>query len=239
MSDNKYDDEKFVEKKMEEMAKIQNEIKEYYEYQAEKKLQEAKKEMAISFVNEKLGVGVKAQDIHIASTNVGADKAEEEKDQKKKKGISSLFKKKDKKGDDKKDEAKEEETKVEDTGAQMDIAKKLQAIFDKEPEGKANDKLKEQWKAHGKYDLGKVLEDNDLKIEDFEVQYNVDFNGTGRYDGQVDKSGKPCGFGRSINPQGTIMKEGQFKGMDNLFGHARRVWDSGKINSGKYEHNIL
>ena len=60
MSDNKYDDDKFIEKKMEEMAKIQNEIKEYYEYQAEKKLQDAKKEMAISFVNEKLGVGVKA-----------------------------------------------------------------------------------------------------------------------------------------------------------------------------------
>ena len=38
MSDNKYDDDKFIEKKMEEMAKIQNEIKEYYEYQAEKKL---------------------------------------------------------------------------------------------------------------------------------------------------------------------------------------------------------
>ena len=122
----------------------------------------------------------------------------------------------------------------------MQTATKLQVIFDKEPEGKANDKLKDQWKTHGKYDLGATLEEHSLKLEnDNDVQYNVDFNGTGRYDGQVDKSGKPCGFGRSINPQGTIMKEGQFKGMDNLMGHARRVWDSGKINSGKYEHNIL
>ena len=83
----------------------------------------------------------------------------------------------------------------------MHIATKLQAVFDKEPEGKANDKLKEQWKTHGKFDLGACLEEQKLTVSDeYEVQYNVDFNGTGRYDGQVDKSGKPCGFGRSINP---------------------------------------